>query len=65
MEDEGRPIRNYFQTVHLIAMELMLRFLEQVTLTRTEVLQTINVNFVQDRFQSNEIVVMGPGGPFL
>lgn len=63
--DDGSPIRNCFQTVDLVAMELVCHFPEQEAFTRAELLHTISDFFGQDGGQSDEIVIPEPGGTFV
>lgn len=65
MDDDGRPIRNCFRTVDLVAMEPVWSFPEQREFTRAEVIRMISYYLGQDCGQSDKIVVPEPGGPFV
>lgn len=64
MDHERRPICNVNQTVDLVAMEPVWRFLTQGSFNRSKILRTINYLLGRDRGQSVVIVVPDPGGSF-
>lgn len=65
MDDDVRPIRNFFRTLDFVAMNPVWLFLTQGAFTRAEVLRTINDHLVQDGGQSDEVVVPCPGALFV